>query len=514
MLQSQKYPNNSRTISGAINIVRTDDVTLLCNTSSGIVGLSLQEIPDDYYSTQYKLYVVDLSANANTNNITIDAPSGHTINGASSFVINANSASVVIRIVANKTYICQYSVIGGGGGITQAYQTIQEEGSALTQRSNMNFIGTSVNAADDGANSRTNVTIQAYNTIQEEGGAALTQRDTINFIGTSVTASDDGANSRTNVTVQAYNTIQDESASSLTQRDNLLLYGSAVSSFDGLTNTKSNIGTKAFNCNIFINDVLQPTAGVIPSVAVSPNGGIADFGQTLTRYTHIISDLFVTSIAINSVGAPGIYDITFSENHNLASNVSIRLRGILGSTNANGTFTYSAGAPSTNEFQVLSSNSIRIQVSTSATAYTCGGWMYVIANNTAGNFQAAPPDCSFGSLNQTTGGFTINQNGLYLIEASIHLKADASSSVYWSTSANGVFGIGICTNNATDIFAGSYQTVLQNVTTEIDACVSCVTSVLTTAVVNVRVLNRTSRNYNGTTYPNSDVVRFSIIKLN
>jgi hypothetical protein len=216
----------------------------------------LQEIPDDYYSTQYKLYVVDLSANANTNNITIDAPSGHTINGSSSFVINANSASVVISIVANKTYICQYSVTGGGG-IAQAYQTAQNEGSALTQRSNINFIGSSVDATDDGANSRTNVTVQAYNTIQEEGGAALTQRDKINFIGTSVTASDDGANSRTNVTVQAYNTIQDESASSLTQRDNLLLYGSAVSSFDGLTNTKSNIRHKAAFFKVLISLFLR-----------------------------------------------------------------------------------------------------------------------------------------------------------------------------------------------------------------------------------------------------------------
>lgn len=199
MLQSQKYPNNSRTISGAINIVRTDDVTLLCNTSSGIVGMTLQEIPDDYWSSQYKLYVVDLSANANTNNITIDAPSGHTINGASSFVISANSASVIIRIVANKTYICQYSVIGGGG-ISQAYQTVQNEGTPLTQRSNINFIGTSVDATDDSANGRSNVTIQAYNTIQNEG-TPLTQRDKIDFVGAGVNATDDSVNGKTIVTI-------------------------------------------------------------------------------------------------------------------------------------------------------------------------------------------------------------------------------------------------------------------------------------------------------------------------
>lgn len=512
MLQSQKYPNNSRTISGAINIVRTDDVTLLCNTSSGIVGMTLQEIPDDYWSSQYKLYVVDLSANANTNNITIDAPSGHTINGASSFVINANSASVIIRIVANKTYICQYSVIGGGGGITQAYQTVQNEGTPLTQRSNINFIGTSVDATDDSGNGRSNVTIQAYNTIEEEG-TPLTQRDKINFIGSSVNASDDALNGKTNVTIQAYNTIEDENASSLTQRDTLLLYGSNVSSFDGSTNTKSNIGTKAAFFILGISNDYAPLSGIIPSVAISADGGIADYGQTISRYTGAISDLFVTSISINSVGAPGIYDVTFSGNHNLGSNVSIRLRGILGSTSANGTFTYSAGAPSTNEFQILSPNSIRIQVSTPATAYTCGGWLYVIANNGAGNFQTTPPDCSFGSLNQTTGSFTITKSGLYLVEANVILKPDNASGIYWSTSANGLFGVGLCTNNSTDIFAGSIQTVLQNITTQINVGVSSLIPVLTTAVVNVRVLNRTSRNYDGTTYANGDGIKFSIIKI-
>lgn len=198
-LQSQKYPNNSRTVVGAVNIVKADDVTLLCDTSSGVVGLFLQEIPDNYWSTQYKLYVVDLSGNASANNITINAPSGHTINGASSFVINANSASVIIRIVANKTYICQYSVTGGGG-ISQAYQTVQNEGTPLTQRSNINFIGTSVDATDDSVNGRSNVTIQAYNTIQEEG-SNLTQRDKINFIGSGVSAVDNAVTGATDITI-------------------------------------------------------------------------------------------------------------------------------------------------------------------------------------------------------------------------------------------------------------------------------------------------------------------------
>ena len=156
-LDAQKYPNNTRTISGLINIVRTDDVTLLCDTSTGAVALTLQEIPLDYWSTQYKLYVVDNSNNASVNNITINAPSGFYINGSSSFIINTNKGACLLRITSNVNYIGQST--SAVGGLTQAYQTIQNEGSNLTQRNTLNFIGEGVNAVDNALNTRTDVTI-------------------------------------------------------------------------------------------------------------------------------------------------------------------------------------------------------------------------------------------------------------------------------------------------------------------------------------------------------------------
>lgn len=51
---------------------------------------------------------------------------------------------------------------GSGGG-----HTIAEEGSALTARTTLNFIGNAVTAADDAGNSRTNVTIASASTTQE-----------------------------------------------------------------------------------------------------------------------------------------------------------------------------------------------------------------------------------------------------------------------------------------------------------------------------------------------------------
>lgn len=90
------------------------------------------------------------------------------------------------------------------------YQTTRKAGTAVTQRPSLNFIdgsNVSVTVADDAANTRTNVTIAATvptagHAIQEEG-SGLTQRAALNFIGAGVTAADDAANNRTNVTITA-----------------------------------------------------------------------------------------------------------------------------------------------------------------------------------------------------------------------------------------------------------------------------------------------------------------------
>ena len=105
-----------------------------------------------------------------------------------------------------------YSVVGGGGGSgtdtttivnlidTNAYVTVQDEGTPLTQRNILNFIGDTVTAADDAGNTRTNVTITGYDTVADEG-TPLTKRRTLNFIGAGVTAVDNAGNTRTDVTI-------------------------------------------------------------------------------------------------------------------------------------------------------------------------------------------------------------------------------------------------------------------------------------------------------------------------
>ena len=89
------------------------------------------------------------------------------------------------------------SATGAGTGITQAYQTIQEEGSNLTQRSTMNFIGGGITAADNSGQARTDITLDStlnslasYNT-----NGLLTQTAADTFTGRTITGTG------TNITV-------------------------------------------------------------------------------------------------------------------------------------------------------------------------------------------------------------------------------------------------------------------------------------------------------------------------
>lgn len=57
---------------------------------------------------------------------------------------------------------------------TGGYDTIQEEGSPLTQRLVLNFVGTGITASDDSSNSRTNVTLNSFlNTLASQGSVSL-----------------------------------------------------------------------------------------------------------------------------------------------------------------------------------------------------------------------------------------------------------------------------------------------------------------------------------------------------
>lgn len=101
-----KYRNNERTVSGSVNVDNSD---MLLNVDTSLVPctINLQQIPSDYWSTLYKLYVKDLSGNASVNNITIIAPIGFKINNLQQIVIATNSDTALIRISSNTDYLAE-----------------------------------------------------------------------------------------------------------------------------------------------------------------------------------------------------------------------------------------------------------------------------------------------------------------------------------------------------------------------------------------------------------------------
>ncbi|MDX2074737.1 MAG: hypothetical protein SFX19_10325 [Alphaproteobacteria bacterium] len=84
----------------------------------------------------------DVVADSSTDTLTLVA--------GSNITLTTNASTDTITIAAS-----------GGGGGGGGYETIQEEGSGLTQRDTINFVGAGITAADDAGNSRTNVTLDA-----------------------------------------------------------------------------------------------------------------------------------------------------------------------------------------------------------------------------------------------------------------------------------------------------------------------------------------------------------------
>jgi hypothetical protein len=141
-LPSTKYPNNHRTVTGTIT-VKENDVVLYCDTTNAPVVVNLLQIPDNYWSTQYKIYIVDSGNNAATNNITINAGTSQTIDNAPSKVITTNSDSLVITVSSNSSYITNNAAANNKGNIVLFNNTTED--SLVTTTSYQTFANKSYN---------------------------------------------------------------------------------------------------------------------------------------------------------------------------------------------------------------------------------------------------------------------------------------------------------------------------------------------------------------------------------
>lgn len=143
----------------------------------------------------------------------------------------------------------------------------------------------------------------------------------------------------------------------------------------------------------------------------------------------------------------------------------------------------------------------------------------VVATATPGSYvsNGSIPTCPFGTFdNATTGEFSITRTGMYLLQGSCNLKADASSSSFWQTTGSGLFGIGIL-SAGNNIFGGQYLSTIASINKNVNQCadvlVYIVASVGSPVIVRLSVLNLTDRSYNGNGYSGSDTIRFSITQV-
>jgi hypothetical protein len=114
LLPQTTFKTNERIATGTI-LLRDSDVVINCDTLTGSCTVYLDEFVSNYWNNQYKLYINDASANASVNNITILAPTGYTINNASSVVLNVNSATAIVRISSDGKYTATTNYCCGGG---------------------------------------------------------------------------------------------------------------------------------------------------------------------------------------------------------------------------------------------------------------------------------------------------------------------------------------------------------------------------------------------------------------
>lgn len=104
-LFSTPYPNPTRTIAGVAQLYE-DDVVLAVDTSALACVITLLEIPDNHWNTNWKLYLVPTQS-VLSNNITISAGVGQTINGAASIVFSGPSNRIKITISSNNTFMAE-----------------------------------------------------------------------------------------------------------------------------------------------------------------------------------------------------------------------------------------------------------------------------------------------------------------------------------------------------------------------------------------------------------------------
>jgi hypothetical protein len=169
---------------GGLTVVYTTDVTLTASAGNIYLldGTTTVNLPAGVNGDQ--IGFADYANNFGSSNLTINRNGTDTVPGGTSLTLSSDGACVLFAFHGGKWVL--YSAesfldIGGSGG---SGHTIADEGTPLTARTTLDFVGSGVTVTDDSGNDKTIVTING------DGGGGLTWSE---VTGTSQTiAADNG----------------------------------------------------------------------------------------------------------------------------------------------------------------------------------------------------------------------------------------------------------------------------------------------------------------------------------
>jgi len=365
-------------ISGTYNLVANSnwknlvlqEIYLECDTTLAPVTINLFPISDLGRFWNVKIYVTDISNNAGTNPITINAGSSglplvsDTVNrqGLTNFTINYNGGDAVLMVVTGNKWSAFSQTILAQTGLTykgawDANSNTPTLTSGVGTGGDYYIVSVAGNTNLDGVidwqvgdwaifEDATNMwqkidnhDVQAYNTIQKEG-VDLPQRSIINFTGAGVNAFDIAGKTEVNITgVSSGNFgLFSQTASSAPITNTTV----ETSLLDGGVGTLS-VPPNGFNVG---DSFLAIMTGFLNSannqqleIRIRSNGSLlADTGIiTLNTATNRDFNLQIY-FTIQAIGGAGVASIVTGGNFAYTKNASTTLEGTAFSTRNNTTF--------------------------------------------------------------------------------------------------------------------------------------------------------------------------------
>ena len=158
------------------NVSNNVDTISVDTSSGGITNIYLQKISPA--TPRRTIFVVDISGNASVGNIKIYTFAGDSINFQSSISLDVDGIIAEIVEADGDAYICNLSTDDSAPSTNG--HIIQDNGTPLPQRQNLNFIGG--NVTDDALNNATKVQFNAdKNYVPTDPAKTQQQKDFENY---------------------------------------------------------------------------------------------------------------------------------------------------------------------------------------------------------------------------------------------------------------------------------------------------------------------------------------------